>query len=49
MIESDVLVGTRWGRMPAFAVHPEPGAFAPVSLYMDAPGYREELENMWLG
>jgi hypothetical protein len=31
-------------------VHPEgPGAFAPVIFYMDAPGYREELENMWLG
>jgi carboxymethylenebutenolidase len=47
MIETDVLVGTRYGRMPAFAVHPEgPGPYAPVIFYMDAPGYREELKNI---
>ena len=47
MIESDVLIGTRCGRMPAFAVHPDgAGPFAPVLFYMDAPGYREELETV---
>jgi len=47
MIERDVVVTTRHGQMPSFAVCPEgPGAFAPVILYMDAPGIREELRNM---
>ncbi len=47
MIERHVIVGTKGGRMPAFAVCPEAGgAHPPVILYMDAPGYREELENM---
>ncbi len=47
MIERDVGVITKYGTMPAFAVCPEgPGAYPPVILYMDAPGYREELRNM---
>ena len=47
MIEAHVQVGTRHGSMPAFAVCPEgAGPFPPVILYMDAPGYRAELENM---
>ena len=47
MIERDVLVGTKHGRMPAFAVCPDgPGPYPPVIFYMDAPGYREELKNM---
>jgi carboxymethylenebutenolidase len=47
MIERDVGVITKYGTMPSFAVCPDgPGAFPPVILYMDAPGYREELRNM---
>ncbi len=47
MIENEVRIGTRYGSMPAFAVHQEgPGPFAPVIFYMDAPGYREELKTM---
>ena len=47
LIEKEVVVTTRYGRMPAFAACPDaPGAFPPVIFYMDAPGYREELLNM---
>jgi len=47
MIEKDVLVTTKYGAMPAFAACPDgPGQYAPVILYMDAPGIREELRNM---
>lgn len=47
MMEREVLVGTKHGQMPAFAVYPEAGEPSPpVILYMDAPGYREELKNM---
>lgn len=47
MIENDVLIPTKYGSMPAFAVCPsEPGRYAPVILFMDAPGIREELRNM---
>src|ERR1700678_2365746 len=47
MIERDVAVITKYGSMPSFAVCPdEPGAFPSVILYMDAPGFREELRNM---
>jgi carboxymethylenebutenolidase len=47
MIERDVLVQTKYGMMPAFAVCPETGGpFPPVIFYMDAPGTREELRNM---
>ena len=47
MIEQDVLVNTRYGRQPAFAACPEaPGPFPAIILYMDAPGFREELRNM---
>ena len=46
MIERDVLVTTKYGRQPAFAVCPdEPGRFPPIILYMDAPGFREELKD----
>lgn len=46
MIEQDVIVGTKHGAMPAFAACPEgPGRFAPVIIYQDAPGIREELRN----
>lgn len=44
MFEKDVLITTKYGLMPAFAAAPEaPGSYPPVILYMDAPGYREEL------
>jgi carboxymethylenebutenolidase len=48
MIEADLVIQTRQGQMPAFAVHPDRagGPFAPVIFYMDAPGFREELKNM---
>jgi carboxymethylenebutenolidase len=46
MNEKDVVVGTKHGGMPAFAAWPDgPGRFAPVIIYMDAPGFREELRN----
>jgi carboxymethylenebutenolidase len=47
MIEQDVLVQTKYGRQMSFAVCPDgAGAFPGVILYMDAPGFREELRNM---
>ena len=47
LIENNVIVTTRHGRMPAFAACPdEPGNFPPIIFYMDAPGFREELCNM---
>lgn len=47
LIEKDVVVTTKHGRMPSFAACPDAdGAFPAVILYMDAPGYREELKNM---
>ncbi|MEJ0072327.1 MAG: dienelactone hydrolase family protein [Pseudomonadota bacterium] len=46
MIEQDVLVNTKYGRQPAFAVCPDgPGRFPGIILYMDAPGFREELRE----
>jgi len=47
MIERDILMQTKYGMMPAFAVCPSTGGpFPPVIFYMDAPGTREELRNM---
>jgi carboxymethylenebutenolidase len=47
MIERDVSMVTRYGRMPAFAACPDgPGQVPPVIIYMDAPGFREELRDM---
>jgi len=46
LIENDVIVTTKHGRMPAFAACPDaPGAFPGIVFYMDAPGFREELKN----
>ena len=46
MIENDVVVTTKYGRQPSFAVCPdEPGQFPAIILYMDAPGIREELRD----
>ena len=47
MMEKDVLIPTKYGSMPAFAACPSgPGPYPAVILYMDAPGFREELKNM---
>ena len=45
MIEQDVVINTRYGRQPGYAACPsDPGAFPGIILYMDAPGFREELK-----
>ncbi len=47
MIEQDVIVTTKHGRMPSFLVTPEGNGRHPgIIFYMDAPGIREELRNM---
>ena len=47
LIEQDVIVTTKYGKMPSFAAAPADGGPAPaVIFYMDAPGIREELRNM---
>ncbi|MBM3341580.1 MAG: dienelactone hydrolase family protein [Betaproteobacteria bacterium] len=47
LIEQNVLVTTKYGKCPSFAACPDaPGAFPGIILYMDAPGFREELCNM---
>ena len=44
MIEQDVIVNTRYGRQPGYAACPDgPGDFPGIIIYMDAPGFREEL------
>jgi len=46
MLEQDVVVNTKYGRQPAFAACPsEPGAYPAIIVYMDAPGFREELKH----
>src|SRR5438876_10190589 len=47
MLEKDVIVTTKYGAMPTFAVCPEgPGQYPGIIFYMDAPGIREELRAM---
>src|SRR5271155_2660307 len=47
MIERDVIVTTKHGRMPTFLAAPDgPGPHPGIIFYMDAPGIREELRNM---
>ena len=47
MIENEIVITTKHGRMPTFAVRPEePGQYPGIIFYMDAPGIREELRNM---
>ena len=47
MIEQEVIVTTKHGRMPTFMAAPEASeACAGIIFYMDAPGIREELRNM---
>ena len=46
LVEKYVNVTTKHARMHTFAACPDaPGPFPAIILYMDAPGYREELEN----
>lgn len=46
MKERTIDIPTRDGAMPTFITHPELGGpHPPVILYMDAPGYREELKD----
>jgi carboxymethylenebutenolidase len=46
MIEREVAIVTKYGRQPCFAVCPDvPGAFPAIILYMDAPGFRDELRD----
>ena len=48
MIESEIIVTTKHGRMPTFMAAPDgPDQQHPgIIFYMDAPGIREELRNM---
>ena len=47
LIEKNVTVTTKHGKMPAFAACPEaPGDCPAIIFYKDAPGFREELCNM---
>ena len=47
LIEQNVVVTTRHGRMPGFAAAPaDAGPVPAIIFYMDAPGFREELCNM---
>jgi len=47
MIEKDVVVTTKYGKMPSFVACPDgPGPYPGIIFYMDAPGIREELRNM---
>ena len=46
MMESEVLVTTKHGRMPRFAACPDgPGQYPGIIFYMDAPGTREKLRD----
>jgi carboxymethylenebutenolidase len=47
MIEQEVSITTKHGRVPTFAACPEgTGPYPGILFYMDAPGMREELRNM---
>jgi carboxymethylenebutenolidase len=47
MTDQHVLMVTRYGRQPAFAACPSaPGQYPGIILYMDAPGFRDELCDM---
>lgn len=47
LIEQDIKVRTRAGQMHAFTARPDgEGPFPAVIFYMDAPGFRPELEDM---
>lgn len=45
MHEQDVVINTRYGRQPGYAACPgEPGRYPGIIIYMDAPGFRDELK-----
>ena len=45
MIEQDVVINTKYGRQPAYAACPsDSGAYPAIIIYMDAPGFRDELK-----
>ena len=47
MIDQQIEIQTRDGKMSTFISHPERGGPHPVIVfYMDAPGIREELRDM---
>lgn len=47
MIEQQIDIPTRDGRVSTFITHPERGGpFPLIMFYMDAPGIREELRDM---
>src|SRR5476649_899439 len=47
MIERQIEIDTRDGRMNTFICHPERGGPHPaIIFFMDAPGIREELRDM---
>ena len=47
LVEREIEVTTKHGRCLSFTAHPDSdGTFPGIILYMDAPGYREELKNM---
>ena len=47
MIEQQVEISTKDGRMSTFICHPERSGPHPVIIFfMDAPGIREELRDM---
>lgn len=45
MIEQDVVINTKYGRQPGYAACPsEPGRYPAIIIFMDAPGFRDELK-----
>ena len=47
LLEKNVIITTKHGQCPGFAACPDaPGSYPAIILYMDAPGFREELCNM---
>lgn len=45
MIEQDVVINTKYGHQPGYAACPsEPGSYPGIIIYMDAPGFRDELK-----
>jgi len=45
MIDQDVVINTKYGRQPGYAACPsEFGAYPAIIIYMDAPGFRDELK-----
>lgn len=46
MIEQDVVISTKYGRQPGYAACPgDPGTYPAIIIYMDAPGFRDELKG----